>query len=243
MKPASFPRLKRGLALALLPAACLALTVHSAMAQGDEASSLRPTTVDLSAEASRRAPNDFASAGAYFEASGKDPAEVAKQVNEVIRTALQTLKGFPSVSASSSGQATYPVYSKDSRRIEGWRTRAQIALESHDLPALSNALGKLQETMMLSELNIQPSPATRNKVADETVTDAIRAFEARAKIIADSMGKQFRIRNLNVNYGGGQRPYMPMMRAAVAADSAPVAIEAGDSEITVHINGTIELTN
>lgn len=225
------PLLALALALPLLAGSPLAL------AQDEE----RRPTVDLSAEASRRAPNDLAFAVAYVEESAPDPARLAKRVNEQVAAALSEAKRYPDVSTQTSGVHTYPVYGKDGRRIEGWRMRSEIQLESRNLAALSELLGRLQGRLAVSRLNIRPASETERATADKAATDAIHAFEARAKTLATTLGKHYRIRHLSVNYGRGG-PVQPMMRAmSLAEDTAAVPIEAGDSEVTVTVTGTIEL--
>jgi predicted secreted protein len=210
----------------------------SAIAQAEPAL----PTVELSAEASRRAANDLATATAYVEASDINPARLAQQVNEVIAAALAQTRHYPDVKTRSSAVHTWPVYGKEGRKIEGWRMRSEIALESRDMDALAELLGKLQTTLAVAQLTMQPAPETARRSADEAAADAIRAFEGRAKALAGTLGKRHRIRHLAVNYGGTPGPIRPMMRmAGSAAEAAPVPMEAGDSEVTVTVNGTIEL--
>jgi predicted secreted protein len=203
-----------------------------------------PTTVELSADASRPAANDMAVAGAYFEASDANPAALSKQVNRVIASALEQIHAYPAVRAKVAGTSTFPVYGKDGRKIEAWRMRSDLQLESRDLPALSELLGKLQASLALSGLVMHPAPETRKSTADVAATDAIRAFQARAKTIADTLGKAYRIQRLSIGYGSPPSPIRPAMKsAAFAAEAAAVPIEAGESEIVVTVSGTIELTD
>lgn len=221
------------------------------------ASMAQPTpsypTVDLSAEASRRAPNDMAIAQAYFEASGANAATVSTEVNSVIAKALELARSVPSVSARSGNVSSYPVYAQPTTPvvrgqggvgIEAWRMRAEIQLESRDMAAMAELIGKLQATLAVGSLSMQPAPETRAAVADQAATDAIDAFQARAKSVAATLGKQYRIRHLAIDHSGGHGPVQPLMRAmAMSADaaSAPMPIESGDSEVTVRVSGTIEL--
>lgn len=201
-------------------------------------------TIDLSAEARRAAPNDLAQVTAYFESTDADPAVLSQAVNRVIADALELIKRYPDVKASTSGINTWPVHSKNGRTIEAWRMRSAISLESTDIPALSDLLGQLQASLAVDRLVMQPSPETRNKTADLAATDAIRAFEARALSVADTLGKGYRIRHLSINYGNAQGPMYPVMRSAMmAADSAPAPLEGGESQVVVNVSGTIELTD
>ncbi|WP_407277781.1 SIMPL domain-containing protein [Aromatoleum evansii] len=203
------------------------------------------TTVELSADARRAAPNDLAIASLYFQADDRNPGALARHVNSTIATALEQVRGHATVKAKSAGTTTFPVYGKEGRRIEGWRMRSDIQLESRDLPALTELLGKLQGTLALAGLTVQPSPETRKSTADLAATDAIRAFQERAGTIAATLNKPWRIRHLAVTHGGSPRPPFPAARAAVAfaAEATPMPVEAGETEIIVTVSGTIELTD
>ena len=72
--------------------------------------------------------------------------------------------------------------------------------------------------------------------------DAIGAFKARAGVIAEAMGKTYRITQLSVNTSG--RIAQPMVRGALramAADAVPMPVEAGESQVTATVSGQIEL--
>lgn len=200
-----------------------------------------PTTIELSAEASRPAANDLARATVSAEASGTTPGDLSKQINAQIADALKTAKGFPGVKTQSGATNTYPGYSK-SGKIESWRMRSDLSLESGDSTALSELLGKLQTSLGVSNLVLQPSPETRKKAENEAMLDAITAFKGRAKVIADALGKPYRIKHLAVNTNG--RIAQPMFRAAaksIASESSPMPMEAGESLVSVSISGQIEL--
>lgn len=199
------------------------------------------TTIDLSAEASRPAANDLARATVFAEATSASPGESARKVNTMVAEAVSTAKGYSRVKVQTAGTHTYPVYAKGGK-IESWRMRSDITLESSDTAALSELVGKLQANLGVSNVSLQPSPETRKKAESEATLEAIAAFRARAKLIADALGKPYRIKHLSL--GGQQyRPPVPMMRAApmAAMEAAPMPMEAGESQISVTISGQIEL--
>ena len=225
----------RPLALALPLALCFA-AAHAA-----DAPSL--PTADIAVESSRSAPNDQFRAQVYTEATDSSPAELARKVNAVIAQAVQAGRAYPAVKVRTAGSNTYPVYGKNSRNIEGWRMRSTLALESREAAPLSELIGKLQQTMAVAGLNAAPSPETWKKTEDEAIADALAAFEARARLVAGSLHKKWKIKRVAVNSGNAQppRPMVAYARAAMAADAAPAPIEAGDSPVTVSVTGEIEL--
>ena len=199
------------------------------------------TIIELSAEASRPAANDLVRATISAEASGATMGELAKQVNSQIADALKIAKAYPSVKTQSSGSNTYPNYSKGGK-IDSWRMRSELALESGDITAFSELLGKLQTSLSVSNLILQPSTETRKKVENDAMLDAISAFRARAKVVADALGKSYQIKQLSVNTSG--RFVQPMFRAAtksIISEAAPMPMEAGESQVTATVSGQIEL--
>ncbi len=228
----------------LMPALALVGLALLPLASGAEPiTKAQVTIVDLSAEANRNAPNDLARATAYFEAQDANAAELAKRVNRSIAAGLETARAYASVKAKSGNTSTWPVYGKNARTIEAWRMRSEIQFETRDMAALSELLGKLQTTLAIGQITLLPAPETRKKAEDEATLDAIAAFQARAALIAKAVGKTHRVRQMSINTGGG-RPVYPMARAApmaMAADAAPMPVEAGDSTVTVTVTGQIEL--
>ncbi|MBK6357049.1 MAG: SIMPL domain-containing protein [Betaproteobacteria bacterium] len=201
--------------------------------------------VDLAAEASRPAANDMVRASVYSEVTGKNPAELAQRVNADIAEALKLIRTKSGVSVKSGQNSTYPLYNQG-QKIDGWRMRSELVLESKDQGSVSELLGKLQQMRLaVGDVSMLPSPETRRKVEDESTREAIRAFQNRAAVIAEQLGKGWKIKQLNVQQGG-QMP-MPMMRAArgvmMAAEAAPAPLEAGESLVTTNVSGQIELAD
>ncbi|MBI4741277.1 MAG: SIMPL domain-containing protein [Betaproteobacteria bacterium] len=201
------------------------------------------TVIELSAEASRAAANDLARATVFAEAVGATPGELSKRVNAMVADGLKTAKGYADIKTQSAGTYTYPVYAKGGK-IESWRMRSELAIESGDTAALSELLGKLQATLGVGNLTMLPAPETRKKAENEAILDAITAFRSRAKLVADALGKPYRIKQLAIN-SSGRPPVAPMIRAgaAYAADAAPMPIEGGDSQIGASVSGQIELVD
>lgn len=202
------------------------------------------TLVDLSAEASRPAANDMVRASIYSEASGKNPAELAQRVNADIAEALKLIRAKTGVTVKSGQQATYPVYGQ-TQKIDSWRMRSELLLESKDQGSVSELLGKLQQMRLaVANVTVLPSPETRRQVEDDTTREAIHAFQRRATVIAEQLGKGWKIKQLNVQQGGALPQPMMMSRAAVMVDAAPPApLEAGESVVTTNVSGQIELAD
>ena len=209
------------------------------------AAALAGTTVDLTAEASRPAANDMVRATVFAEANGNNPADLARRVNQDIAEGLKVIKSKPGISVKSGRQSTFPVYGQG-QKIEGWRMHSELVLESRDAAAVSELLGQLQQMRLaVSGVSQLPTPETRRKVEDEATREAIAAFRQRAAVVAEVFGKPYTIRHLSIQQSG-QMPPMPMLRAsraAMAADAAPLPLEAGESLLTTNVSGQIELAD
>ncbi len=214
------------------------LLLLAPLAQAADAS--KAPTIELSAEASRTASNDLARATVYAEATDAAPGDLARKVNGAMAQALATSRTFTSVKTQSGGSRTWPSYDK-AGKINGWHMRSELQLESRDMAALSELLGKLQASLAVSQIALMPAPETRKKAEDGAMLDAIAAFQARARLVAESLHKPWRLKEMHINSGGGPRqPYFPVARvAAMASDAMPV--EAGDSQVTASVSGQIEL--
>jgi predicted secreted protein len=217
----------------------LALGTPAQAAKTAKASNSPGALIELSAEASRTAPNDLARASAFSEATDYNPRDLAKKVNAVINQALVSARAYPTVKVQSAGTHTWPNYDK-AGRISGWHMRSNLELESRDITALTELLGQLQGTMGIGQISFMPSPETHRKVEDAVILDAMAAFDARAKLVADGLHKPFTLKQMTIgNAGGSQPPRLAMVRPAMAADAVPV--EAGESRISVTVSGQIEL--
>jgi predicted secreted protein len=198
--------------------------------------------IDLNAEASRPAANDLIQVSVFSEASGPNPADLARKVNQSIADALKVIKATPGVTVKTGRQHTYPVYGQN-QKIDGWRMRSELAIESKESASVSELIGQLQQMRLaVGNISQSPSTATRLAVEEESTKEAIRAFQKRAASVAEVFGKPYRIKQMSIQQNGS--PPMPIMRprvAMMAAEAAPMPLEAGESLITTQISGQIEL--
>ena len=203
----------------------------------------RYNTVDLQARAQREVRNDTLSASLFVELTGADAAKLADSLNRNTADSLAVAEEFKSVKVRSGNNQTYPVYDR-SQRLTAWRGRAELRLESKDFQAAATLIGRLQSRMQLGQIGFSVSDEARKAAEDEIIDEAINAFRARADIVRTSLGgRGYKIRHLAVNTGGGFVPRPLMARASVAAAEgvATPPLEGGVSQITVSVNGTIEV--
>lgn len=197
--------------------------------------------IELTAEASREAANDLAHATLFAEASGPRASEAARTVNGRLADAIGLCKQASAMQCRTGSTMTWPVHGKNGR-IEGWRVRSELIVESANLAGFSDLVGRLQESLAVSHVSLRPAAPTRKQAEDAAIVDALAAFRARASLIADAMGKPYRITRLSVQ----TQPNMPMpvMRTMMMkAEAAPMPVEAGEATISVTVSGQIEVAD
>ena len=203
----------------------------------------RYNIVELQAEAQREVPNDTLSASLYVELNDANPAALADAINKVANNALRVAKDYKNVRVRSGSNQTYPVYNKG--KLQGWRGRAEIRLESKDFEAASGLIGKLQSGMQLGSLGFSVSPEARRQAESELIVEAIGAFKARAEIVRGALaGRGYKLQRLNVNSGHSAPPPRYAMARALTAATPEVAapdFEGGVSMVTVTAVGAIEV--
>ena len=198
--------------------------------------------IRLAASAAREVDTDTLIAVLYKEHQSEEQATAANEVNRAVSWAIEEAKKAQ-VDVRTSSYRTQPVYQK--QHIRGWRVYQSIRLEAKDAQRLSTLLGTLQERLSIQSLHNALSDEAHKAAEDTLVTDALRAFQQRAELIAVTLGRVgHRIVALDLNSTGAHPPPGPMMRTAMAEASAQVAapsIEAGTARVEVHVSGTIEL--
>lgn len=200
--------------------------------------------VNLDADAIKTIQNDLGFASLYVELSDADPARLAERVNSTLSGALKQAKAVNGVRVETGGQQSYPIYN-NKNRLDGWRARAELRLESRDFAALSTLVGRLQATMQLDSLNFSVSPQAKRTASDELIAEALAAFKGRSELVAKSLGaKSYKVVSINISQGGGRPvPVFKAMRAEVAAAPAMMdaPLEAGQSQMQVTVSGTIQV--
>lgn len=219
----------------------LALLALSATAAEDP--NKTGTLIDFRLDVQKSVPNDLGRASAYVEATGSDPSEVARKVKAALAEGLALAKAQTGITVKSGATHTTPIYGRNSRNIENWRMRSELLLESRDAALLSATLGKLQATLAIGTLQFVPAAETRRTAEEEATLEAVEAFKAKAERIASAMRKPYRIRHMNLNGSSHfPAPYaMARGAMALAAESAPMPVEAGESTVTINVSGQIEL--
>ncbi|WP_459206653.1 SIMPL domain-containing protein [Pseudomonas sp. MLB6B] len=207
----------------------------------------RYNQVSLRAEVSKEVARDLMVVTLYTEAQDNDPGKLAKQVTDVMNKAVQQARTVQDVKISQGSRNSYPVYDNKGQKINGWRERAELRLESADFPALSKLTGELLQDLKMGGMDFSIAPATRKTSEDALLKEAVDAFKARAQLATEALGGSgYKVVNLNLNSSGYPRPYLrsaPMAMKAMSTDEAAPSpdVEAGTSEVSMNADGMIEI--
>ena len=222
----------------VIAASLLAALAISAKVQAD--GDLRYNQVRLQAEQSEAVSNDTMHVTLRTFAESRDPADLASTINRDMDWALQLAKSVEGVGFSTGGYQTYPVHKENV--IKGWRGQQDLMLEGRDHAALGRLVGQLQEKLQVRSMQFSVSDERRRAVENRLIARTLDAFRERAGIVGSNLeAKGYRIVELNINTSSQQPPMPYQARMAAMEAVAPVVTEAGDSDIRVSINGTVEL--
>ncbi len=226
----------------LLAAACACTALPGAV-QAAPAADLNYNLIDFSVQARREVGNDLMQATLFAESVGSNPGELAAIVNKRLAAAVGKAKAVQTVKVESGNYNSWANYQKGKQ--DGWRTRAELRLESRDFAALAELIGRLQAgDMQLGGMQFVISPSLRSQVEAELTKEAVAAFQARADLVRQSLSAQTsRIVTLRLDAQAPQPP-RPMFRArAMAAmeEAAAPPAEAGTGEIVIIASGTVQV--
>lgn len=196
--------------------------------------------ISVSAAATASVANDRVYAWLRAEVDHADPAKAAAEVNARMARAIARAKAVAGVEAATSGYSSYQVAEKN--QPTRWRVAQTLTLEGSDFAAMATLVSKLQadDALVMSGMNFAVSTEARRRAEDALTQQAIKAWQARAQNAANGFGyPSWRAGRVAIQTGDFARP-TPMYRQssmAMAASAPPVAIEAGNTDVTVTVSG------
>src|SRR6186997_2155446 len=132
--------------------------------------------ITLEASATADVPTDTLTVTLFVEEQGPDPGALATRVNARLEEALARAKKEPRVEVHSGNYQTTPVYDR-ANQITGWRTRADIVLESRDFKAVSALAGALQPGLKMQSMTFSLSRSAREAADAALLTEALARFQ------------------------------------------------------------------
>ena len=217
-----------------------ALLIASGALHAQSPTAAPPATVTVSASSTATVQNDRLQAWLRAEGENANPAAAASQVNTVIAKALVIAKAYPAIKVASAGYSTQQI--SDKPKPTRWRVVQSLIIDSGDFTAAASLISRFQEEegLLLSGMGFSLSDKTRKDAEDSVTLQAIKSWQARAHQAALGLGfSGWAPGRISVQTGDAGRA-QPMMRAQAMATSpgfAPVAIEAGTTEVSVTVSG------
>ena len=203
--------------------------------------------VQLSANGTVEAQQDWLTLTLFATRQGADASNVQNALRDASEAALAVLKKSAQAGAMEVHSGAFnlqPRYGNDGK-INGWVGTTELVLEGTDFARISSAAAKAQ-TMVISNLSFGLSRAARAQLETQAQALAIDGFKLKAAQIARGFGfADYGLRELSVlsaDQQVGPVPRMMAMRAGgMAADAAPMPMEAGKSLVVITVSGAVQL--
>jgi predicted secreted protein len=202
-------------------------------------------TLNLDASVSAQITPDTAVITMAVEKQGTDPAPITNEVNQILAAALKEAKANKDIQAASGAFTTYPRYDNKGQR-NGWVVRAEQIYKSKDFVALGKLAGKLSATLQIVNNNFEVSPELKQAEEEKLIAEGLARFQSKARAAVKALGYTgYTIKEVALGsaFEGGGRPPMPMARnkemMSIQADGAPVPLEAGQTRLTLSVNGSV----
>jgi len=204
----------------------------------------RYNQVNLDAQVTEQVGNDTMHVSMNTYGEHREAAKLAAQINRDMEWALALAKPHTEIKVGTGGYQTWPLPSKDNLTTTGWRGQQMLTLESRDSETLSQLVGQLQARLKINAMNFTVSDEKRVAVENRLIDSALEAFKTRANLVSANLkAGGYKVVTLSISTSAPSPPVVYRQRMAVTAmEAAPaVAVESGESEVRVTVNGTIEL--
>lgn len=222
----------------------MALAAGGAMAQAPQPPFFNVVTLEASATADVAV--DTLTMTLFTEEQGPDPGQLATRVNARLDEALAKAKAQPKVDARSGNYQTNPIYDR-ANQITGWRTRADIVLESRDFATVGALAGALQPAMKLSSMAFSLSRQAREAAEATLLAEALGRYQTKARGIAKALGfPGYVLGQISVRSEWPVHQPVPYRGVALAmagdgVPAPPVPVEGGKNAVTVIVSGSVVL--
>ena len=208
-----------------------------------------PPIAHLSASATVQVPQDWLVIRMTVQKEGTDAAQVQRQIKTSLASALTQAQSEAEATALevSTGQMNVsPRYNREGR-TNGWNGMAELILQGRDIERITSAAGRMTG-LVVSQVEWQISPELLTQTQTKVQAQAVTQWRAKAAALTQQLGlSRYTIKELSLN-PAGQGPVpgpraLPVAMMDTAADgrSAPLPLQAGQSQVSVVVSGQIWL--
>lgn len=174
------------------------------------------------------------------QAEADDPARLARTVNQTMEWALSVAGDREGMQVRTGNYQTYPV--RDKEKVVAWRGSQDLIIQGEDIPAISALVGELQSRLQVKSMGFTVSDEARRRAEETLIETVLEAFRDRARHVQRLMNaRNYRLVDASIQTGGQYPGPVPMLRAQAAYESSVPAVQAGQSQVSVTVSGSIEL--
>lgn len=204
--------------------------------------------VVISATGQLDVPQDWLTLTLTVSRDGSDASLVQTQLRQAVDAALAISKPQVSVKQLEVRTGSFGVYPRhgSNGKIVGWQGTAEVIMEGRDFLRISSTAGKAT-SMGIGNVAFSLSREAQQKLESDAQSLAIERFKFKAAEVAKGFGfAGYALREVSVSSADqGDRPVYARARAvpmsASVASDAPVPVEAGRSQVTVTVSGSVQL--
>jgi predicted secreted protein len=203
--------------------------------------------VALTATASTDVTRDMLTITLMTHRDGADASAVQSSLKQAVESALAEARSVSrpgQIDVRTGNFSLSPRYSPKNA-ISGWQGSAEVVLEGRDLPGLSQLAGRIQ-TMSIARVSQGLSREQREKAEAAALSQAISRYRAQAADVTKQFGySSYVVREVSVSTndpGSNPVPMFAVARSMSVQNDAPMPIEAGQTSVTVTVNGTVQMS-
>ncbi len=218
----------------------------SAQAAFSQTQPLPSQRVNLSASAMVQVPQDELTLTLSTQREGSSAPELQNQLKTALDAALVLARRqaqSPLMSVSTGRFGLTPRHDRNGKLV-GWQGTAELILQGRDFVRISQTAAQLQ-TLSVASVVFGLSTQQRQDAQAQAQSQAIEQFQKNATDIAKGFGfagYTLGEIHINANQPGPVRPYMMAASVrSVADESSPVPLEAGLSQVSVTVSGSVQL--
>ncbi len=203
-----------------------------------------PTRVHFQVTAEEKVPGNTMRASLRLELRNKQPAPAAKELNQKLQVAMQSLRADKALHIQTSQYFTQQQYDEKGRPKD-WLVSVELTICSEQWNTLSEHIADLQSKgWLFSNVDFEVSVEQRKTAEQRLMVRALTEWKAQAEQIAKQLDlKKWKLGNLDISRSGSIQPLQKTYRsrATLTADMAEAAptMAGSDTTLTIVVNGEL----
>lgn len=202
--------------------------------------------VNLNASATVEVASDWLTVVFSTTREGPEAGAVQTQLKQALDAALAEARRIAKpgdVEVRTGGFSIRPRYSPKGG-TNGWTGSTELVVEGRDMAAIGALTGRIQ-TLSIARVQQSLSREAAERVEADVTAQAVASFRAKADQSAKLFGfSGWLLREVNIN---GEMPRFRAPAVAMRAATSAMAdealpVEAGKTNVTASVNGSVQLT-